>query len=119
MIIYEMKWTNNEKKIARTAFNNAYKREIEEIKSLLIEKVSHMKTDSDLWAVEGFLNNKRKIIDEKYDFRYSSPFSKIRFLRFIIPASFLQSFFKVFAVPINFLNKSPSSYIFLSLTGQI
>ena len=66
-----MKWTNNEKKIARTAFGNAYKREMEEIKSLLLEKVSHMKTDSDLWAIEEFLNEKRKVVDGKYDYRYS------------------------------------------------
>lgn len=68
MNIYEMKWTNNEKKIARTAFDNAYKREIEEIKSLLLEKVSHVKTDSDLWAIEKFLSEKRKAVDEKYDY---------------------------------------------------
>ncbi len=71
MNIYEMKWSNDEKKIARTAFDNAYKREMKEIKSLLLEKVSRLKTDSDLWAIEDFLTERRKVVDEKYDYRYS------------------------------------------------
>jgi len=71
MSVYEMKWTNNEKKIARTAFDKAYEKEMEEIKSLLLEKVSHMKADSDLWAIEEFLSEKRKVVDEKYGYRYS------------------------------------------------
>lgn len=71
MNIYEMKWTNEEKKIARKAFDNAYKREMKEIKSLLFEKVSSLKTDSDLWAIEDYLNDRRKVVNEKYDYRYS------------------------------------------------
>jgi hypothetical protein len=71
MSIYEMDWSNEEKKIARKAFDLAYKREMKEIKSLLIEKVSHMKSDSDLWAIEDFLTERRKVVDSKYDYRYS------------------------------------------------
>ncbi|NOX19263.1 MAG: hypothetical protein GXO87_13400 [Chlorobi bacterium] len=66
-----MKWTNKEKKIARKAFDSAYEKEMQEIKSLLLEKVSSLETDSDLWAIEDFLSQRRKIIDEKYDYRYS------------------------------------------------
>ena len=31
MNIYEMKWTNEEKKVARKAFDNAYQREMDDI----------------------------------------------------------------------------------------
>jgi len=71
MSIYEMKWTNEEKKIARKAFDNAYNREMKEIKSLLLEKLSSIKTDSDLWEIEEFLDARRKVVDAKYDYRYS------------------------------------------------
>jgi len=69
--IYDMKWSSDEKKVARKAFDIAYKREMDEIKSLLIDKVSQIKTNEDIWAIEDFLSAKRKVIDSKYDYRYS------------------------------------------------
>jgi len=71
MSIYELKWTNEEKKVARKAFDNAYQREMDEIKSLLLNKVSRIKTNADIWAIEDFLLEKRKVVDSKYDYRYS------------------------------------------------
>lgn len=71
MSIYALKWSSDEKKVARKAFDNAYNREMEEIKSLFLEKAAKIKNNSDLWAIEDFLNQKRKVVDEKYDFRYS------------------------------------------------
>lgn len=71
MSIYDLKWSSDEKKVARKAFDNAYQREMDEIKSLLIEKVSSLKTDSDLWAIEDYLNERRKVVHNKYDYRYS------------------------------------------------
>jgi hypothetical protein len=71
MSIYDLNWSNEEKKVARKAFDNAYQREMKGIKSLFIEKVSQMKTDSELWAIEDFLNERRKVVDKKYDYRYS------------------------------------------------
>lgn len=71
MSIYDLKWSFDEKKSARKAFDNAYKREMDEIKSLLLDKVSQIKTNKDIWAIEDFLSAKRKVIDSKYDYRYS------------------------------------------------
>lgn len=71
MSIYDLKWSNDEKRAARKAFDNAYQREMEEIKSLFLEKVSKIKNNTDLWAIEEFLSNKRRVLDKKYDFRYS------------------------------------------------
>ena len=74
MSIYDLKWSSDEKKVARKAFDNAYQREMDEIKSLLLNKVSQIKTNSDIWAIEDFLFEKRKFIDSKYDYRYSQLF---------------------------------------------
>ncbi|HSD62601.1 MAG TPA: hypothetical protein VLB50_02350 [Ignavibacteriaceae bacterium] len=71
MSIREIKWTDKEKKVARKAFDLAYEREMEEIKTLLTEKVSDLKTESDVWAIEDFLYDRRKNVDAKYDYRYS------------------------------------------------
>lgn len=71
MSIYDLKWSGDEKKSARKAFDNAYKREMDDIKSLLLDKVSQIKTNKDIWAIEDFLSAKRKVIDSKYDYRYS------------------------------------------------
>lgn len=71
MSIYDLKWSSDEKKVARKAFDNAYQREMDDIKSLLLNKVSQIKTNADIWAIEDFLSEKRKIIDSKYDYRYS------------------------------------------------
>ena len=71
MNIYEMKWTNEEKKVARKAFDNAYQREMDDIKSLLLNKVSKIKTNEDIWTILDLLLEKRKTVDSKYDYRYS------------------------------------------------
>lgn len=71
MSIYDLKWSSDEKKVARKAFDNAYYREMEEIKSLFLEKAANIKNSTDLWEIEDFLNQKRKVVDEKYDYRYS------------------------------------------------
>ena len=71
MSIFDLNWLNEEKKVARKAFDNAYQREMDDIKSLLLNKVSQIKTNADIWAIEDFLSEKRKIVDSKYDYRYS------------------------------------------------
>ena len=71
MSIYDLKWSSNEKKSARKAFDSAYQREMDEIKSLLLNKVPLIKTISDIWSIEDFLSEKRKIVESKYNYRYS------------------------------------------------
>lgn len=71
MNIFDLNWSSDEKKVAKKAFDNAYQREMEEIKSLFLEKAAKIKSNTDLWAIEDFLNQKRKVVDKKYDYRYS------------------------------------------------
>jgi len=71
MSIYEMHWDSGEKKVARTAFDKAYQNEMLEIKRSLFEKVTSLKDANDLWSIHDYLSEKRKMIDRKYDYRYS------------------------------------------------
>ena len=71
MSIFDLNWSSNEKKVAKKAFDNAYQREMEEIKSSFLEKAAKINNSTDLWAIEDFLNQKRKVVDKKYDYRYS------------------------------------------------
>ena len=71
MNINDVKWSAEEKKIARKIFDKAYQTEVEEIKNTLIKKVQKIKDGNDIWEINDFLTNKRTSIDKKYDYRYS------------------------------------------------
>ena len=71
MNINDVKWSAEEKKIARNIFDKAYQTEVEEIKNTLIKKVQKIKNGNDIWDINDFLTNKRISIDKKYDYRYS------------------------------------------------
>jgi hypothetical protein len=71
MSIRDMKWSPTEKKVARAAFDLAYDREMEEIKNTLREKIKQLESNENVWQLEKYLSNRRKIIDRKYDYRYS------------------------------------------------
>ena len=71
MNIYDLKWNPIEKKTARTAFNKAYQREMDEIKNSLIRQVGKIKDDKSIWSIHNYLTERRNIVDKKYDYRYS------------------------------------------------
>jgi hypothetical protein len=64
-------WSKTEKAVARTAFDAALGRELQEV----IEKTKRManaiQQSADLWDLEHYLTQRRKEIDRKYDYRYS------------------------------------------------
>ncbi len=62
-------WTQSEKKIARAAFEKAYNLECVEITKQVQKRL--IESPDDLWNLEEFLSDKRKEIDQKYDYRYS------------------------------------------------
>jgi len=63
------KWSKKDKEIAKKAFNNAYNREC----MSLINEVngSNIQNPEQLWNLCDRLCNRRKEIEEKYDYRYS------------------------------------------------
>ncbi|MGA7720747.1 MAG: hypothetical protein WCA84_06175 [Ignavibacteriaceae bacterium] len=71
MNMHDLKWSPAEKKIARTAFDKAYSREILDIKKNLIAKVKTIKYEKDIWALHDYLSDRRITVDNKYDYRYS------------------------------------------------
>jgi hypothetical protein len=67
----DLKWSQQEKTIARQAFDRALNREVEVIigkTKKMAKKIGQM---SDLWKLETYLTRARKNIDNKYDYRYS------------------------------------------------
>ena len=66
-----MKWSAREKKIARAAYDKAYKIEMQRIQEAVYEKAKNFKEENDVWRLHDYLTRKRREVDEKYDYRYS------------------------------------------------
>ena len=67
----EPSWSRSEKVVARTAFDAALRRELQEVMQEAKQMVSRMKGPVDLWDLERYLTERRKDIDRKYDARGS------------------------------------------------
>ncbi|MEH1833878.1 MAG: hypothetical protein V7L29_17855 [Nostoc sp.] len=67
----EAEWTDIEKKIARTAFDKAYEREIEALLKQVQKQASTLVDLGELWQLHDFLSAKRHEIEGKYDYQYS------------------------------------------------
>jgi hypothetical protein len=64
-------WSRSEKVIARTAFDAALGRELQEVIQEAKRMANQIQQSSDLWDLEHYLTQRRKEIDRKYDYRYS------------------------------------------------
>lgn len=71
MSIRDFNWSPEEKKIARTAFDKAYKKEMTEIKNKFEKRINNSDDLQKVWSIHDYLSKKRKEIDKKYDYRYS------------------------------------------------
>jgi len=67
----EPSWSRSEKAIARTVFDAALKRELQEVMQKTKQMANQINKPSDLWDLERYLTQRRKDIDSKYDFRSS------------------------------------------------
>jgi hypothetical protein len=68
----EPTWSKSEKAIARTAFDAALKRELQDVMRKTKQMANQIKEPADVWELEHYLTG-RKEIDRKYDYRYSQP----------------------------------------------
>lgn len=68
----EIRWSKKEKGIARHLFKSAYEQECNELIKKVKELTKTIKTSEDLWDLYDFLKEKRKEIDNKYDFSYTN-----------------------------------------------
>jgi hypothetical protein len=67
----EPTWSKSEKAIARTAFDAALSRELQQVTEEAKQMAKQIKDPGDLWDLEHFLTERRKEINSKYDYRYS------------------------------------------------
>ncbi len=67
----DFKWSKTEKKIARVAFDKAYRRECSDLIEKIRKKAGEIIEPDNIWRFHDFLTEKRDEIDEKYDYRYS------------------------------------------------
>src|SRR6266702_5908983 len=64
-------WSRSEKTIARTAFDAALKRELQEVIQETKRMANQVNEPADLWDLEHYLTQRRKEIDRKYEYKYS------------------------------------------------
>ena len=64
-------WSASEKKIAHRVFEAALRRELEEIMAKFKAKAAKVQSPEEMWAVRDYLERKQRLIDAKYDYRYS------------------------------------------------
>jgi hypothetical protein len=67
----QMHWSSAEKAIARRAFNRALQQEFADAIRSTKEMAARLEQPEDLWKLERYLNDRRRAIDEQYDYRYS------------------------------------------------
>lgn len=67
----EPTWSKSEKAIARTAFDAALKRELQDVMRETKQMANQIKEPADVWELEHYLTERRKEMDRKYDYRYS------------------------------------------------
>ena len=67
----EPTWSKSEKAIARTAFDAALKRELQEVMRQAKQMANEIKEPTDAWDLEHYLTERRTEINRKYDYRYS------------------------------------------------
>lgn len=69
--MFDARWKESEKKIARRAFDAALQREV---RALMVEfkaRAAAAADPADLWAIEEDLGRARRDIDARFDYRYS------------------------------------------------
>lgn len=69
--MHDFKWSPSEKAIARRAFDQALKGELQQLIREAKGRAAAIAEPSELWRLESWLAERRREIDRKYDYRYS------------------------------------------------
>jgi hypothetical protein len=67
----DLKWSPEEKAVARKAFDLALQRELEAVIIEAKNRAEEIKQPSDLWELERYLTARRTQIDRQYEYKYS------------------------------------------------
>jgi hypothetical protein len=68
---YDFKWSHSEKTLARHAFDEALKRELDELIAETKRRANQIEQADDVWSLVEHLIERRKQINARYDYRYS------------------------------------------------
>jgi hypothetical protein len=71
MPLTETQWSPGEEKIAKTAFDIAYRREVASMMAEVQRQAQAATNPDELWKLHDFLSARRHDLDGKYDFRRS------------------------------------------------
>jgi hypothetical protein len=66
-----LEWSRAEKAVARKAFDQALRGELEAVVVEAKERAGMIRQSSDLWELERYLTERRTQIDRQFDYRYS------------------------------------------------
>ena len=67
----QVSWSDVEKKVARRAFDLAFERECTPIAAEVTKRVGRISNPMAVWDLHDYLSEKRRLVDTKYDYRYS------------------------------------------------
>ena len=67
----DFEWCDAEQKVARQAFDTALKKEHAAVLARLKALAAKAEHPEDIWAIHDYLSEQRRMIDAKYDYRYS------------------------------------------------
>jgi hypothetical protein len=69
--MYDLEWSESEKKLSRCLFQAAFQAELAEVLAEFKSKAAAATTAEEMWAIQDYLIRKQRDIDGKYDYRYS------------------------------------------------
>ena len=66
-----LKWSESEKRLSRRVYEAALEAELAEVMAEFKSRATAVRTPEEMWALEGYLAQRRRELDGKYDYRYS------------------------------------------------
>ena len=70
--MHDLQWSKREKQIARAVFERAFEREAAAFLAQVRAKALEVAELPDAWNLEQMLRDKRRELDQRYDYRYSA-----------------------------------------------
>ena len=66
-----LKWSESEKRLSRRVYEAALKAELAEVMAEFKSRATAVRMPEEMWLLEGYLAQRRRELDGKYDYRYS------------------------------------------------
>jgi hypothetical protein len=67
----DLKWTGSEKKVARRVFEEALDARLAKLLADFKARAAAATTPEEIWAIEDYVREQRKEIEQTFDYRYS------------------------------------------------